>query len=134
MVDNDGALRSGIGASIHSSMRARRLSALPPCDDGAIFDGLKKRLRHRPFFARQPNRGMSSRELSARKIQGRDDAMKRSAAFRAAREKIFHFRVAWATHGRKNAAEERISGSDSRRAPPPCVCIERVDERVRKTT
>src|SRR6516225_106839 len=118
MVDNDGALRSGIGASIHSSMRARRLSALPPCDDGAIFDGLKKRLRHRPFFARQPNRGMSSRELSARKIQGRDDAMKRSAAFRAAREKIFHFRVAWATHGRKNAAEERISGSDSRRAPP----------------
>jgi hypothetical protein len=35
----------------------------------------------------------------------RDDAMKRSTAFRAARKKIFHRRVARARHGAKNAGE-----------------------------
>jgi hypothetical protein len=103
MVDNDGALRAAIGAPIHSSMRAPRLRALPPCDDLAIFAGLKKCLWDRDFFARLDNRGTSSRAIPAAQMHGATMRMKRSAAFRASPEKIFHRRVARAVRGRKIA-------------------------------
>jgi hypothetical protein len=103
MVDNDGALRAAIGAPIHSSMRAPRLRALPPCNDLAIFAAFEKSLRHRHFFAGQDNRDTSSRAIPAAQMHGATMRMKRSAAFRASPEKIFHRRVARAVRGRKIA-------------------------------
>jgi hypothetical protein len=103
MVDNDGALRAAIGASIHFCTRAPRLRALPPRDDLAIFAGLKKCPWHKHFFARLDNRDTSSRAIPAAQMHGATMRMKRSAAFRASPEKIFHRRVARAVRGRKIA-------------------------------